>query len=204
MPQSQQPSGPARESLLLQTREFLASGSQADDAEALFRQYGPRLEAFLRGRLPPASRGLLETVDLAQEVWARALAKLDAFEARDAGSFWSYLRRAATNHLTDVYRRAGANDPSQPGDEEPLPDPPAPDPSPSMQVAALEAAQAFDLSLDVLAERNRRAVLLRVELDQSWEEIARDCEYPNAEAARKAVQRALARVCAQMAKHAPG
>jgi len=52
-----------------------------------------------------------------------------------------------------------------------------------------------------LSERN--AVLVRLELERPWEEVAQDCGYPSADAARMAVHRALKLICEEMARRIP-
>jgi RNA polymerase sigma factor (sigma-70 family) len=197
------PDSPSTDSLRFDTIEFLARTDDEEAGRKLYERYGPVLHAFLHGRLPAASRDILDTVDIAQEVWAKALEGIDEFDHREAGAFWWYLRRIAQNHLTDIYRRTGRRAP-----EETLPDasalhPPAAALSPSVEFMASEASQAFDRALGVVPERERNAVLLRLELDQPWEDVARDCGYATPDAARMAVKRALERICQEMSQHAP-
>src|SRR5262245_59977607 len=86
---------------LLSTRELLPRAGEGDQAAAaeLFARFAPALRRLLHSRLPGHARGLLDTDDLVQEVWARALPRLDRFHYRGPGSFWSYLRRVGLNQL---------------------------------------------------------------------------------------------------------
>jgi RNA polymerase sigma-70 factor (ECF subfamily) len=54
-----------------------------------------------------------------------------------------------------------------------------------------------------LTEGERQAVVLRVELGLSYEEIAGQLEKPSADAARMAVTRAIARLAAEMRRAHP-
>ncbi|MEW6744100.1 MAG: sigma-70 family RNA polymerase sigma factor, partial [Planctomycetota bacterium] len=91
---------------LLETSDLLerirsGEGSACDE---LFLRYRPRLEGFLRARLPLAARGLMETQDLVQEVCLRVLPELMRFRYRGIGSFWGYLRAIALNYVREVWR----------------------------------------------------------------------------------------------------
>jgi RNA polymerase sigma factor (sigma-70 family) len=203
--QTPAPGEPRPESLLSQTSEFLAHpAGDGQAARELHQRYGGMLEAFLRERLPVSARKLLDTVDLSQEVWTKALAELDGFRGESAGSFWWFLRRIAGNHLTDVYRRAGVREREEPMPGESGLAPAAPGQTPSVEMIQKEAVEAFDQSLEIVGEKERNAVLLRLELDQSWEAIALDCGFVSADAARMAVNRALRRISEEMSQHAPG
>ena len=181
------------------TRLFLQAQDEAGAGAAL-EEYGPRLEAFLGGRLPAGARGHQETLDLVQAVWAKALEGRSRFTDHGAGAFWAYLRRIAENHLVDQYRRAGRR-----GTPEPLPpsseEPPATGAGPAEEIERKEACALFDRALSVVSEEERRAVLARLELDQPWDEIAEEAGFPSPDAARMAVRRALTRIHREMSRH---
>ena len=132
----------------------------------LFARFGPRLNAFLHGRLPAGTRTLLETDDLTQEVWAKALAGLHAFKDQGTGSFWWFLRRIALNHLADTYRRAGVREPAVRLPEDGVEAQPSSEPGPLTNALGAEVIEAFDLALSCVGERERNAVLMRLELDE--------------------------------------
>src|SRR5262245_5586451 len=99
---------PSNDTFLFATNDLLKR-TRAGDREAieiLFRRYRQVLQDFLHKRLPPASRSLLETEDLVQEVLTRAITALPSFEYRGIGSFWAYLRQIGLNHLSEMARKS--------------------------------------------------------------------------------------------------
>jgi RNA polymerase sigma-70 factor (ECF subfamily) len=178
------------DSLSAQTSELLLGGRDVRSEARLFELYGPRLLTLLRGRLPPAARSVTDTVDLVQDVWTKALHRLPEFEGQRAGAFWAFLRRIATNHLIDTFRKAGARGPSAALPDATVDEFSACGESPSHELLAYEAGVNFDRALEALSLREREALLLHFELHRPWDEIALDVGYPSGDAARKAVKRA--------------
>ena len=62
----------------------------------------------------------------------------------------------------------------------------------------VEAAAAYEQALTRLKPEEREAVIGRVELGLSYDELALALEKPTADAARKAAQRALVRLAEEM------
>jgi RNA polymerase sigma factor (sigma-70 family) len=204
-PRSDGRSADRPESELLQTGELLArfKGGERAAADDLFRRYRPRLDAFLRTRLPPGARRLGDTDDLVQEVCVKILGALDRFELRNIGSFWWFARSIANHHLIDMLRRNKARR------EAILPDasdaaPPEPHPGPDDEAASREAAAAFDRALESVSDHVRRGLLMRLELHLDWSVVAADCGFPSPDAARVAIKRALGAIAREMAGHADG
>src|SRR5262245_32845645 len=73
----------------------------------LCARYLPRMRRWAHGRLPRSARGALDTVDVVQDTFMRALQRLDRFEPLHAGGFQGYLRRTLMNIIVDVHRAVG-------------------------------------------------------------------------------------------------
>jgi RNA polymerase sigma factor (sigma-70 family) len=167
----------------------LAGDNEA--SSALLHFYRQRLERFLAGRLPSASRSLLDTPDLVQEILARAWVRLPEFEHRGPGSFWSFLRASALNAVADEYRRAARGPAHRYLDDTSAEDSTSTGRSPLQHMESTESFSAYEAALDKLDERLRTAIQLRMELGSTFEQVALECGYPSSEAARKAVSRGL-------------
>jgi RNA polymerase sigma factor (sigma-70 family) len=172
-------------------------------ADDLFRRYQPRLNAFLRARMPAGARKFCDAEDLVQEVCVKILGALDRFESRGIGSFWWFARSIARNHLVDVARRGQALHETRLAYETRA-EPTAKVRGPSGEVADREAAEAFDRALERIPDPVRKGLLMRVELGLGWFVIAGDCGFPSADAARVAIKRALASIAKEMAGHGEG
>lgn len=177
------------------TAELLASLRRGDRGarQELVRRYEEPLQRFLRGRVPRARRGVLETQDLAQEVWTRVLPKLEGFEPHGVGSLWAYIRRTALNAVRSAHR-ASANTPAGSLDDSHPPQVADPAASRGTELVHEEELRAFERAVDTLPERKREALWLRFDLDLSYEDIARECGYTTSDAARMAITRSLAQV----------
>jgi RNA polymerase sigma-70 factor (ECF subfamily) len=190
---------------LLQTGELLArfQRGERNAADDLFRRYRPRLDAFLRARVPAGARKLGDTDDLVQEVCVKILGALGRFEMRGIGSFWWFARSIAQHHLIDAARRAKALH------ETKLPDasdvaPAAKLRGPMFEAADHESAAAFDRALERVPDHVRSGLLMRLELGLDWSVVAADCGFPSPDAARVAIKRALRAIAKEMAGHGEG
>ena len=154
----------------------------------------PQLRKWARGRLPQWARSLADTQDLVQDAVMRALPKLESFEARHPGALQSYLRQAVQNRIYDEVRKVSTH-PN--GDELPeeMPDE---TPSPLEQAIGKQGFERYERALQTLKPADRDAIVARIELQQSYEEVAIALGRPNANAARMAVTRALARLIEAM------
>ncbi|MEM9300555.1 MAG: sigma-70 family RNA polymerase sigma factor [Pseudomonadota bacterium] len=174
---------------LLSTTQLLERHRQGDAAarERLFGRFLPLLSRWARGRLPQFSRDLAETDDLVQVTLMRALNRIDDFEADRPGAFVAYLRTILLNLVRDELRRT-ARTPAMASLAESLP---APQASQLEQAVGRERLEQYERALARLPDDKRSAVIMRVEFDMSFEEIARELERPSANAARMMVARAL-------------
>ena len=172
--------------------------SARDALDQLFSRHVPLLRRWARGRLPRHMRDLMDTDDLVQETVLRALKRVNVFESRHPGALQAYLRQAVFNRIRDEVRR-NARSPIKSGlgeQEEGRSDDPAG--SPLEAAIGAEAVERYEAALARLRPEDREAVVARVEMDYSYEEIARSLDKPSADAARMAVSRALLRLAEEM------
>jgi RNA polymerase sigma factor (sigma-70 family) len=129
-----------------------------------------------------------------QDAVMRALPRLESFEARHPGALQSYLREAVQNRIYDEVRKVS----SRPGVDE-LPEEITDlAPSPLEQAIGKQGFERYEQALKTLKPVDRDAIVARIELQQSYEEVAIALGKPNANAARMAVTRALARLIEAM------
>lgn len=185
---------------LISTLDLLERFKLGDeDAVALLVERSiPPLRRWARGRLPVWARGLSETQDLVQTALVRALPHLKGFEAKHPGALQAYLRQVVANHIRDEIRRVVSRPTPEVADSQ------YPDsrPSPLEQVIGHEAFERYEAALATLRPADREAIVARVELQQSYEEVAIALDKPNANAARVAVARAVKNLIKAMAEEA--
>jgi RNA polymerase sigma-70 factor (ECF subfamily) len=162
--------------------------------DQLFARYLPTLRRWASGRLPRWTRDLMDTDDLVQETVWRAVKRVDAFESRHVGALQAYLRMAVLNRIRDEVRRRKRS---------PIPvelDDNAADPSASPLDLAIgeEAVDRYEAALGRLRPEEREAIVARVEMDASYQEVAEVLGKPSVDAARMAVSRALLRLAEEM------
>ncbi|MCK7595579.1 RNA polymerase sigma factor [Pseudomarimonas salicorniae] len=183
------------------TQQLIERSQQGDPEarDALFRRCSERLRRWARGRLPSHARDIADTQDLVQVTLLRAFRQLDGFESRGEGSFMAYLRGILLNRVKEELRRAGR----QPASTERL-DLPAGEPGLSAQLGELQLVEAYEQALESLGTRARDAVVLRLEFDLSYAEIAEELGAPSADAARMLVARSLRELAARMPQDSTG
>jgi len=148
----------------------------------------PPLKRWARGRLPDWARSLAETQDLVQDAVIRAIPHLKHFEARHPGALQAYLRQAIANHIRDEIRKVNSRPPIG-GD---LPESKVdPGPSPLERAIGRERLDRYDAALAKLRPVEREAIVARLELQQSYEEVALALGKPSPDAARMLVARAV-------------
>jgi len=157
-------------------------------------RYYQVLRRFAHGRLPRSSRGMTETDDLVQITVMRALKHLDHFEPKREGAFLAYLRRILINEVRDEMRRV-----SRAPTLEPISDSlGGHQPSPIEELVGKERLERFETALSELGDREKEAVILRVELGLAHQEIADALGIRTAHAARMYVSRAIAKLAERM------
>ncbi len=158
--------------------------------ERLVARCLPALQRWAHGQLPRSARDMIDTDDLVQETFTKALARVDAFEPRGQGAFLSYLRQILLNKIRKQAKRAGRNP-----HRTDLPDEVEhAGPSPLEEVLGLEALEAYESTLATLPAALQEAIVLRIELRFSHQQVAEALGYPSADAARMQVARAVVRL----------
>jgi RNA polymerase sigma-70 factor, ECF subfamily len=129
-----------------------------------------------------------------QETLLRALTHLDEFEPHHPGAFLAYLRQILLNQVRDRIRKAQRT----PGVEPLAEDVVDLGPSPLELTIGREKLEAFERALARLSPVEQEAVVLRIEMGFTHEQVAQAIGSPSANAARMLVARALVRVAAEM------
>jgi RNA polymerase sigma-70 factor (ECF subfamily) len=164
--------------------------------ERLVRRYLPYLRAFARGRLPSGARSLEETDDIVQVAMIRGLAQIERFRGERGGSFLVYLRVILDNLIRDRWR-SEARRPKRVELSEEFSDGAS---SPLDGVVEREDREAYEEALARIKPRQREAIILRFELDLSYEAIAEELGVSSAAAARMRVERGLLRLAQLLEK----
>jgi RNA polymerase sigma-70 factor, ECF subfamily len=138
----------------------------------------------------PLGRDLADTDDLVQETLAQTFKKIDGFEPRRVGALQAYLRQAVLNRIRDELRRKRRRPDMSELDalERDRGD------SPLEQAIGREAEDRYESALTRLRPDEREAIIARLEMGYTYEELAEALGKPTPDAARKAAQRALARL----------
>ncbi len=178
------------------TASLLARARDGDEEArgTLFARMLPRLRRWAHGRLPLRARDVIDTDDLVQVTLLRALKHVERFEPRHEGAFLAYLRRILLNHIRDEMRR-WKRAPGRSDLDEAVPDRA---PSPVEEAIGQDALERYERALSELAPDQREAVILRVELGYTYEELAEALGRSTPNAARLVVVRALIRLAEGM------
>ena len=166
--------------------------------ERLCDRYLPRLRRWASGRLPSTARDLVDTNDLAQETLVRVLQRLEVSELRSSFAFNAYLRQALLNRILDEVRRTKRRPAAVEISELHV----DPGPSPLEEAIGSDVAERYEAALARLRPEEREAVVARIELGQSYDEVAEALGKSSADAARMAVSRALVRLAKEMSRGA--
>ena len=178
------------------TSDLLTLAKAGDNraVDALFERCLPPLRKWARGRLPSAARGLLETQDVVQDAVFNVLRRLDKFEARHQGALLADLRQAVLNRIRDEARTLVRRPaPVELDDQHP-----AGGPSPVELAIDRDDLERYEAALARLRPADREAIVLRIEMQASYEEVARALGKPTANAARTFVVRALYKLYQEM------
>src|SRR5262245_22022433 len=175
----------------------LISRARSGDQEAinhLFARHLKPLQRWASGRLPKWARDLADTDDLVQDALLQTFKRIDDFEPRRVGALQAYLRQAVLNRLRDELRRkarrpygASLNSLEDVRAQSPL-----------EEVIGRQAVEDYEEALRRLRPEEREAIIARVEIGYTYEELAEALGKPSAEAARKTARRALLRLAEEM------
>jgi RNA polymerase sigma-70 factor (ECF subfamily) len=135
-----------------------------------------------------------DTEDLVQDTVFQTLKHIEGFTPQREGALQAYLRQAVMNRIRDELRRARRRAPP----EELADDVPSDLASPLDEAIGRNATERYEAALATLRDEDREAIVARVELEQSYEEMAVTLGKPSPDAARVAVRRALVRLAVKM------
>jgi RNA polymerase sigma-70 factor (ECF subfamily) len=181
---------------LTSTIDLLERFKQGDEGAVglLVERSLPPLKRWARGRLPPWAREIDDTQDLVQDAVIRALPRLKTFEAQHPGALQAYLRQAITNHIRDEIRKMKR----RPAQTELVDNHPDAGLSPLEEAIGQEGIARYEKALAKLRPADREAIVARLELQQSYEEVSIALGKPSADAARMTVARAIKALVAAM------
>jgi RNA polymerase sigma-70 factor (ECF subfamily) len=174
----------------------LAKGGDHEALDRLLARCLPALRRWAHGRLPQHARGMLDTADLVQDAAIGAMRRIEAFEPRHQGALQAYLRQAVMNHIRDVMRQH-VRRPQPVGLTDTLPDEAT---SPLEAAIGIENTERYEAALETLKPADREAIIGRLELQYSYDELAIALGKPSPDAARVAVMRAMKRLAAEIAR----
>jgi RNA polymerase sigma-70 factor (ECF subfamily) len=156
----------------------------------------PRLKRWAAGRLPPWARDLAETEDLVQETVASVLARIHEFEPRHEAALTVYLREALANRIRNEIRRVNRRPRSVA--LESAAENSSDGPSPLEAAVTRQVVDRYEGVLRTLSAEDREAIVGRLELHYSYQELADAWDVPSADTARKRVERAVKRLACAM------
>ncbi len=168
-------------------KQFKNGDQQSCDQ--LFELYQPALLRWAHGRIPKQAQGFMETEDMVQDTMALAFKNIAAIKAERAGSFFTYLRTIFINQIKQELRK---NKPfqlsiTQLNDHQKI-----------AYEDNLNALVDYDAALELLAEEEKEAIILRMEFGFSYQEIADLMGKASANAQRMFITRALVKLAEQM------
>lgn len=171
-----------------------ARGGDMGAARELIERAVPSLRRFTRGRIPSYGRGSADTEDVVQDAVVRVLLQLDSFQHRSVTALQAYLKLTVVNSIRDVIRRVRRRGvPLEPSEDLAVDAP-----SPLELAIRRETAARFVSALERLKPTDRQAIIWRVELGYSYEEIARQMGKSSPAAARMTVARAMKRLAQEL------
>jgi len=162
--------------------------------DRLLARYITPLRRWARGKLPKWARDAADTDDLVQDTLLQTFKKLGDFDVRGPGALQAYLRQAILNRVRDELRKKGRRPQGTCLDglevDRRL--------SPLEEAIGHQAIERYEHALAMLRPDEREAIIGRVEMGYSYEELADVLGKPSPDAARKAAKRALDRLIRQM------
>lgn len=178
------------------SRELLYRMRGGDNraADRLFARYLPQLHRWAHRRMPQWARGILDTADVVQDAVLHTYARIHAFEPQRDGALLGYLRRSLINRIRDQFRQTAR----RPGAVPLWEHHPDAGESPLDITMNHETRQRYLAALKGLRPDDRHAIVARIELGYTYEQLALVLRKPTAEAARLAVRRALLRLAREM------
>jgi RNA polymerase sigma-70 factor (ECF subfamily) len=178
------------------SQELLRRARSGDSGATnrLFAKYLPTLHRWAHRRIPQWARGTLETADLVHDAALQTFRHLKGFEPQADQALLRYLRRSLQNRIRDQFRLALRRPPPVQLDEY-VDDQHE---SPLDVTVNHENRQRYLLALKRLPADERNAIVARLELGYSYDQLALVLQKSTAQAARLAVRRALLRLAREL------
>lgn len=174
------------------TRGLVERGRKGDVSawETVFARITARLRSWTHRRMPRATRGQDQTRDVVQDAAMGVWRNVNKLDLRKPGDLEAYLREAVINRIRDRARRT---------QREPLlvsVDPELKDGLPTPLNIALsgERWERYQAAFNALTVQQREAVVARVEMGCSWEQVGEAINSPSPAAARMLFNRAIERL----------
>ena len=171
-----------------------AKGGDGHAFDRLFARHYLPLRRWASRRLPHRSRDLADTDDFVQEALLQTFKRIKSFEARGRGSLHAYLRQAVLNRIRDELRSQRRKPGLVPLDEAQA----DPGRSPLEHAIGRQGLERYERALVRLTPDDQEAIIGRIEMGFTYEELAESLGKPSSEAARKSAQRALVRLVEEM------
>jgi RNA polymerase sigma factor (sigma-70 family) len=156
----------------------------------------PQLQRWAHRRVPAWARNAVDTGDIVQDALLQTFRNLDSFEPQREGALLGYLRRALVNRVRDQLRYASRH-PSPTELNEALVHSGA---SPLEFTIERDDHRRYRAALKRLRAADRDAIVGRVELGYTYEQLALVLNKTTPEAARLAVRRAILRLGDEMGR----
>lgn len=167
-----------------------AKAGDEDARERLMAKCRPLLRRWARGRLPRYARDLADTEDLVQDTLANAMRNLPNFKWEREGALYCFLRQALRNRIIDEVRRVNRRPFQEQLDDNAV----GTDKSPFDLLVDREKHERYEAALARLRPIYREAIVGRIELQLSYEELATALGKTTANAARVTLMRAVQRL----------
>lgn len=198
MPEDAPAAGPVADLGDQPSADLLARAQAGDRAalDILFERYLVPLRRWASGRLPRWARDIADTQDVVQDTLLQTFKRVEFLERGESGSLQAYLRQAVMNRIRDEFRRSRRRPGREPVDS----GQPAVDASPLEAAIGTEILTTYEKALGRLRADEREAIVGRIEMGLSYEELADVLERPTANAARSVVVRALVRLAEEMGR----
>lgn len=181
---------------LMRSSRALLRRARAGDSQALSKLFGgvlPVLRRWAHGRVPRWARNAVDTDDLVQETVLRTMRRLQSFEPEGDDALLHYLRRSLLNRVRNQLRYSARHPRADLADDHP-----DPGMSPLEFVIAEENRSRYVRALGRLRAIDRTAIVGRLELGYSYEQLALVLDKPTPGAARVSARRALLRLAQEM------